>query len=916
MHAKELSQALANQAAQVAEYLLPGGKKKGAEWRVGSVAGEAGDSLGVHLTGHKAGVWRDFSAEIGGDLLDLWMAVRGCNLPDAIREAKAFLGVHDVQLEQAPKAWKRPPQKAPEAKPEAPAMRWLKSERGISDEAIAAYRVGVSKDGRAVVFPHYRGGEMVNFKLRDHADKKRMMTFGGGEPCLWGWQAIADDARSIVICEGECFPGDAEILTPSGWVALSSYERGQVAQYRDGEIQWVDPVCKVQREFNGRLIRYETRGYVSITTPGHNLLSVDKHGIEYKHRAEDGPRSGAHRIPRTGVLNGSGICLTDAQIRLCIAVSADAAIDVRKNTYAGGVARRLGKEARYAKFGLKKDRKVQRLRDLLSQCGIEASDTSIANGYSSICFALPEWVPGRMLPWEWIASASAKQREMILSELVLWDGNSVQDRNQHEFSSKHRENVDWVQALCHTTGRVSSVICRENACGKWFKASILHGKQFTSWQRLHDRAEFIDHNGDVFCVQVPSGALVVRQEGKVTISGNCDAMVMWQYGYPALSVFSGVSNLNWIETDHDRLDQFSDIVLCMDMDEPGQAAAKKIAERLGLERCRIAELPHKDANECLKAGVPAETIRQCIDQARFIAPDELRNAADFTDLVIECFYPTDDRPIGLLFPWIKAAGKLALRTSELSIWTGINGHGKSQMLGQVVIHAMSQGELACIASMELKPERLLYRMVRQMTGAREPSRRDVIACMEWMRDRAWIFNAVGTASAARILEVFAYARKRYGVTQFVIDSLMKCGIADDDYNGQKAFVDRLCDFKEQHDCHVHLVAHSRKKMNEDGAPGKMDIKGSGSIGDLADNLFSVWRNKKKEAGDDTGVTYDAILHCDKQRHGEWEGALGFYFDRDSFQYLEEERELPRRMDFLVHAPSQETTEDADAYVDF
>ena len=45
MHARELSQMLAAQAAQVAEYLLPGGKKKGQEWKAGSVAGEAGDSL-------------------------------------------------------------------------------------------------------------------------------------------------------------------------------------------------------------------------------------------------------------------------------------------------------------------------------------------------------------------------------------------------------------------------------------------------------------------------------------------------------------------------------------------------------------------------------------------------------------------------------------------------------------------------------------------------------------------------------------------------------------------------------------------------------------------------------------------------------------------------------------------------------
>jgi len=181
MHAREISQALAERAPQVAEYLLPGGKKKGQEWKAGSVAGEAGDSLGVHLTGTKAGVWRDFAQDIGGDLIDLFMHVRGCNLAAAINEAKSFIGVQDVQLAQ-PREWKRPPQRQPEVKPDSPAIAWLKS-RGITDAAIAAYRVGSSKDGRAVVFPHWRDGAMVNFKIRDHADKKRMMTFAGGEPC-------------------------------------------------------------------------------------------------------------------------------------------------------------------------------------------------------------------------------------------------------------------------------------------------------------------------------------------------------------------------------------------------------------------------------------------------------------------------------------------------------------------------------------------------------------------------------------------------------------------------------------------------------------------------------------------------------------------------------------------------------------
>ncbi len=58
MHAQELSQRMASEAAAIAQYLLPGGKRKAGEWAAGSVSGEPGQSLSVRLTGAKAGVGR------------------------------------------------------------------------------------------------------------------------------------------------------------------------------------------------------------------------------------------------------------------------------------------------------------------------------------------------------------------------------------------------------------------------------------------------------------------------------------------------------------------------------------------------------------------------------------------------------------------------------------------------------------------------------------------------------------------------------------------------------------------------------------------------------------------------------------------------------------------------------------------
>jgi hypothetical protein len=86
---------LAARVDQLVADLLPGGHREGHEWRVGSVAGEPGSSLGVHLTGAKRGVWADFSSSEAGDALDLVRAVFGLVMPAALAWSCRWLGIDD-----------------------------------------------------------------------------------------------------------------------------------------------------------------------------------------------------------------------------------------------------------------------------------------------------------------------------------------------------------------------------------------------------------------------------------------------------------------------------------------------------------------------------------------------------------------------------------------------------------------------------------------------------------------------------------------------------------------------------------------------------------------------------------------------------------------------------------------------------
>lgn len=241
-----------------------------------------------------------------------------------------------------------------------------------------------------------------------------------------------------------------------------------------------------------------------------------------------------------------------------------------------------------------------------------------------------------------------------------------------------------------------------------------------------------------------------------------------------------------------------------------------------------------------------------------------------------------------------------LRSHEVTMWAGINGHGKSLILGQICLWLADRGESTVIASFEMTPTQTLARMTCQAVGVADPSLEYIQKFNDWSEDYLFVLNHQKTIEWQRVCAIVHHAATELGAQHFIIDSLMKCGIGPDDMAAEREFVDSICAISNETGIHVHLVDHIRKQMDETRRVSKFDVRGNGQKVDMIDNLMIMSRNKRKEREaerdpDDQDERIlkgpDAWLSCEKQRHGTGkEGFVSLWFDEAAQLF----RSMPNR----------------------
>jgi twinkle protein len=166
------------------------------------------------------------------------------------------------------------------------------------------------------------------------------------------------------------------------------------------------------------------------------------------------------------------------------------------------------------------------------------------------------------------------------------------------------------------------------------------------------------------------------------VEGEYDALAAYQMQgsqYPVVSIKNGAgSALKDCKANFKWLDSFETIVICFDMDEPGQKAAKEVAE-LFAGKSKIMKMSHKDASDCLKANETKEFMKAWWAAEEFV-PDSIIPSSQLHDEVMKplqmpfCSYPWDGLNLMLY----------GIRSAEIITVMGGSGVGKSTFVKEIL----------------------------------------------------------------------------------------------------------------------------------------------------------------------------------------------------------------------------------------
>lgn len=310
----------------------------------------------------------------------------------------------------------------------------------------------------------------------------------------------------------ECFRGDTEILTASGYKQFKDLtEEDLVAQFTpEGNIEFVKPLRVIKRQHKGEICKLHLgRERYCYLTPNHNMIYRTQKIKDWRMKpVKDLSSHTGMFIPVSGKGTGNDTPLTPLE-RLFIAIQADGALQRHQLHYS------------VYSICVKKEKKKERLKWLLSQLD-NWSQISDLRGYDRYLVNLPIG-DAKLLSTNFEVNMGYSRANEFIDEIIQWDGYEPKEgANYRYYSSKVKENADFVAAIAVQAGyKVLTSIEydeRKENHNPIHRVFMVKQEDVTTSPMTK---EYLPYEDYVYCVEVPTHMIVVRSEGYTFISGNC-----------------------------------------------------------------------------------------------------------------------------------------------------------------------------------------------------------------------------------------------------------------------------------------------------------------------------------------------------------------------------------------------------------
>lgn len=387
-----------------------------------------------------------------------------------------------------------------------------------------------------------------------------------------------------------------------------------------------------------------------------------------------------------------------------------------------------------------------------------------------------------------------------------------------------------------------------------------------------------------------SGKKIVITEGEI----DCLTVSQLQGNkWPVVSIPNGAQAAKKaIESNLEYLENFEEVILMFDMDDPGRKASEECAKILPAGKAYIANLPCKDPNECLSEGKGSEVL-QAVWNAKPYRPDGIVSG---TDLYEKCVTDIDDLKDSVEYPWVALQNKTkGARHGELYVFTSGSGMGKSTILRELEYYfGVHRGELCGIVAleestrktgMELMSIHLNKRLILDPEGTDEDERSR--AFTETIGNgNFFLYDHFGSLDSGNLLSKLRYMIVSLGCKRIFLDhiSIVVSGMDTDEDGGERKAIDKLMtnlrSLVEETGATMFVVSHLKrpeKKGHEEGAQVSLSqLRGSGAIAQLSDMVIGLERNQQ---GDNPNVLTLRVL---KNRFSGDTGISGYlYYDHDT-----------------------------------